>query len=290
VQDMHNAPLKDIRVQLVDTGGLVAAQGYTSATGNFEFSSVNPGLYTVVASAGLAQSSERVDATALNSFVVVHLSTGDTPQEGGTHSISVAQLKVPDKARSEFRKATEAMEKHKFDEASKHIEKALSLYSNYADALTLRGVLSLNQHKPEAAIADLDQAIKADPNYAMAYLVMGSALNMQSKFDEAIKSLERGETLLPTAWQAHFEMGKAYIGKEDFQSAIDHLERAREMSPSEYPLIYLLEAHAHLSLKQYPQAMTALQSYLQKEPQGPNRAEAQKMLEQAQANAGQNKP
>src|SRR5215510_12934173 len=52
VQDMHNVPLKDIRVQLVDTGGLITAQGYTTATGNFEFSSVTPGLYSVVATAG----------------------------------------------------------------------------------------------------------------------------------------------------------------------------------------------------------------------------------------------
>ena len=87
---------------------------------------------------------------------------------------------------------------------------------NYAEALTLRGVLALNQQDSQAAIADLDKAIQADGNYAMAYMVMGSALNMQSKFDEAIRSLQRGQSLAPNYWQGYFEMGKSYIGKADY--------------------------------------------------------------------------
>jgi len=106
---------------------------------------------------------------------------------------------------------------------------------------------------------------------------------MQSKFDEAIRALQRGESLAPNYWQAYFEMGKAYIGKADYPAALRQLERAQNTAPAEYPLIYLLQAHALLAMKQYPEAMTALQAYLQKDPKGPNSAEAQKMLEKAQA-------
>jgi hypothetical protein len=55
------------------------------------------------------------------------------------------------------------------------------------------------------------------------------------------------------------------------------------MIPSEYPFIYLLRAHALLAMKQYPQAMDAAQTYLQKDPQGANSEQARKMLQQAQA-------
>ena len=131
-------------------------------------------------------------------------------------------------------------------------------------------------------MADLDQAIKADPNYGLAYLVMGSALNMQARFDEAIASLQRGEALSPNSWQAHFELAKAYLGKEDYPNALSQLQRAQTMAPAEYPVMYLLQAQAHFSMKQYPEALTALQSYLQKEPEGPNSAEAHRMLEKTQ--------
>lgn len=287
VQDMQNHPLKDVRVELANTNGVVVNSAYTSVSGNFEFSHLPQGSYTVVASSGLQQSSEHVEVNAWTSTVAIHIQAADKPEDGvAGNAISVAQYKVPGKARDEYRKAHETMEKGKLDDAGKHLARALELYPNYADALTLRAVLELNQHNSDSAMADLDKAVKSDANYAMAYMVMGSALNMQSKFDEAIRALQRGESLAPSYWQAHFEMGKAYIGKGDYPAALSHLQRAQAMTQKEYPLIYLLQAHALLAMKQYPEAMSALQVYLQKEPPGPNRAEAEKMLEKAQAFVG----
>jgi tetratricopeptide (TPR) repeat protein len=141
----------------------------------------------------------------------------------------------------------------------------------------------LNHRETEAAIADLDKAIQSDANYAMAYMVMGSALNQQAKFDEALRSLDRGESLAPNYWQGHFEMAKSYIGKRDYPAALHQLDLAENMTPTEYPLISLVRGHALLSMKQYPEAMIALESYLQKDPQGSNSEQARKMMQQAQA-------
>jgi tetratricopeptide (TPR) repeat protein len=290
IQDTQNNGLKDVRVELADANGAVVGSAYTSASGRFEFNQLAPGTYTVVATSGLQRASERVDATNFSNTVTVRMQGAGKPADGVEgNSISIAQYRVPAKAREAYRKAHEAVEKGKMDDAGKHLTKALELCPDYADALTLRGVLELNQKDSQAAIADLDKAIKADGNYAMAYLVMGSALNMQSKFDEAIRSLQRGESLAPNYWQAYFELGKSYIGKADYPAALRQLERAESLTPAEYPLISLLRAHALLSMKQFPEAMSALQSYLAKDPQGPNNAQAHKMLEQAQAFVASNK-
>jgi Tfp pilus assembly protein PilF len=284
VHNMQNKPLKDVRVELTNLNNVIVSSTYTNSSGSFEFDRVAPGGYTVVASAGLQQTSDRVEVNGWTNTVALHMPSDDRPEDGMDGSaVSVAQYKVPGKARDEYRKARESMQKEKLEDAGKHLAKALEICPKFADALTLRAVLALNQKNPDAAMSDLDEAVKIDPNYAMAYMVMGSALNMQSKFDEALRALQRGETLAPNYWQAHFEMGKAYIGKADYPAAISQLQRAQSMSPDQYPLIYLLEAHALLAMKQYPEAMTALQSYLQKEPQGPNSQEAQKLLQQTQA-------
>jgi Tfp pilus assembly protein PilF len=284
VHDMHDKPLKDVRVELTNTNGVSISSAYTNSSGAFEFSRVAAGVYMVVATDGLQQTSDRVQVNGWTNTVVLHMPTGNQPQDGTDgNMVSVAQYKVPGKARDEYRKAREALQKEKLEDASKHLARALEICPDYADALTLRAVLALNHMNSEAALTDLDQAVKIDPNYAMAYMVMGSALNMQSKFDEAIRALQRGESLAPNYWQAYFEMGKAYVGKGDYPAALSHLQKAQSMAPAEYALIYLLQAHALLAMKQYPEAMNALQSYLQKEPQGPNSKEAQKMLQQAQA-------
>ncbi|MGZ4868247.1 MAG: tetratricopeptide repeat protein [Candidatus Angelobacter sp.] len=290
VQDNQNNGLKDVRVELTDAGGAIVGSAYTNPAGRFEFNRLAPGIYTVVATSGLQQASERVDATNFSNMVSVRIHGAGKPTDGVEgNSISIAQYRVPAKAREAYRKAHEAVETGKMDDASKHLARALELFPNYADALTLRGVLELNHGDSQSAIADLDKAIQADGNYAMAYMVMGSALNMQSKFDEAIRTLQHGESLAPNYWQAYFEMGKSYIGKADYPAALRQLERAESLAPADYPLISLLRAHALLAMKQFPEAMTALQAYLQKEPQGVNSAQAHKMLEQAQAFVGSKK-
>jgi tetratricopeptide (TPR) repeat protein len=284
VQDTQNNPLKDVRVELTDANGAVINSTYTNSSGQFEFTRLASGGYVVVATSGLQQATERVDASTFSSMVSIRLRGAGKPEDGVEgNTVTVAQYRVPGKAREEYRKAHDALTKGKIEDARKHLAKALEIFPTYAEALTLRGVLALDNGDSQSAIADLDKAIKADGNYAMAYTVMGSALNMQSKFDEAIRALQRGESLAPDLWQSHFELGKSYIGKADYPAALRHLERAENLTPTEYPLIYLLRAHALLSMKQFPEAMNALQTYLQKDPKGANNQQVQKMLQQAQA-------
>jgi predicted Zn-dependent protease len=287
VQDMNNKALKDVRVELRGSGSSPVDSAVTDASGNFQFSMVVAGTYTVVAISGVQQTSERIDAS-LASVVNLRMPANNPTDGTPGNSISVAQYRIPGKARDEYRKAQELLEKGKTDDANKHLAKALELCPNYADALTLRGVVKLNERDPVAAMTDLDKAIHSDPNYAMAYVVMGSALNLESKFDEALRSLQRGESLAPNYWQAHFEMGKAYIGKADYPAALHQLELAENLVHTDYPFIYLLRAHALLAMKQYPEAVNALQQYMQKDPQGANNHLARKMMEQAQAYLAKN--
>ncbi len=285
VEDGHNAPLKNVRVELVDEHGISVNTVFTNSSGSFEFLHIPSGRYSVVATQGLNQVHERLDVNGLTAVNFRFLASGKPEDDLQRNSVSVAQYKVPARAREEYRKAHASVEKGKTEEAIRHLAKALAIYPEYADALTLGAVLKLNDKSADAAIADLDRAIKADGNYAMAYMVMGAALNMESKFDEALRALQHGESLAPDCWQVHFEMAKAFIGKADYPSALRHLDRAQALLAhnEEYPLIYLFRAQALLAMNQYADAMSALQVYLQKEPNGPNKEQAEKMLEKAQS-------
>jgi len=284
VTTLNNKPLKDVHVELRDSTGSTVSSVYTNSAGIFEFPAVPSGNYQVVASSGLEQIQEHVEVQRMPSTVNLRMPVNGAPNDGNQGSaISVAQYKVPAKARDEFKKAQEAAGKGKNDEAQKHLAKALEIYPKYADAITLGAILKMEEKNDQAAIADLQQAINYDQNCAMAYLVMGAALNAQSKFDDAIRALERGETLSPNSWQAYFEMAKALVGKAQYQKALQQLDKAQALVPKDYPPIHLVKAHAMLALNNYSDAMTELQQYLQKEPKGPNSAQAQKMLDQARA-------
>lgn len=282
VSALDSKPLQNARVELRDpTNGTVITSAYTNDAGGFQLASVPQGLYRIVALLGIYQAEDRVDVTSFKTTVSLRVPVNNAPAAGNTgHTISVTQYRIPDKARNEFQKAQEASAKMSLDEARKHVERALELFPTYADALTLRAVLNLSSNLP-AAIADLEKAIQCDGNYAMAYTVLGSAFNAESKFDEALKTLERGQSLSPNSWQGYFETARSYIGKMDYAAALRYLERTESLVPVEYPPILLVKAQALLGLKQYEDATTNLQAFLQKDPSGPNAATAQQMLQQA---------
>jgi tetratricopeptide (TPR) repeat protein len=286
----NDQPLYNVQVELRDsTTGMIVNSVTTGRAGDFEFRQVPQGVYKVVAVSGLEEAEERVDVNNLNAPINLRLRGNKAPNNSGSSTVSVAQYKVPEKAREEFMKARDASVKGKLDEAQAHLTKALDLYPNYADGLTLRAILKLSAGETDSAVADLERAIQCDANYAMAYMVLGSAFNIKARFDEAITALQRGESLSPGSWQAYFELGKAYAGKNDYEASLQQLDRAQTLAPPDYPLIRLVRAHVFMQLHRYADAITDLETFLHKNPSGMDTELAQRMLESAKASMAEQK-
>lgn len=284
VRDGIGQPVTDARVEVRDRQpGQLPKGGYTNASGSVEVMGVSYGNYEVVVTKGLLQAVEALEIRAMGVAVNIRLGSAEGADAGGKTMVSVAQYKVPGKARKELEKARKAMSERKLDEAVERVEKALAIYPKFSDALTTRAILRMDKLEFEAASADLDLALEYDSANAVAYLVYGACLNQQSKFDLAIQSLERGIALDPLAWQGYFEMGKAQVGKKNYPQAIKYLDKAQAMVNFEYPPLHLVKAHALLALKDYSLAMAELQTFLDKSPQDPLSEKARKTLEQVRA-------
>src|SRR4249919_1280171 len=96
VQDTAGHPLKDVRVELTDGNGTVLNSAYTSSSGRFEFTRVATGTYQVLATSGVQQASERVDASSFSNVVTIRMAGSGKPADGVEgESVSVAQYRVP---------------------------------------------------------------------------------------------------------------------------------------------------------------------------------------------------
>lgn len=284
VQSADNQPLDNVRVELRDNAtGVVVGYSYTGMGGSFEFNQLPQGSYEVVALSGAQKAEERVQVNSMNTNVQLRLPMV-RPRDGmGNGTVSVSQFRIPDAARNELRKAQEASARNKHDDALKHLNRALEIQPNFAEALTARATYKLDEQDLDGAINDLQHAVQSDANCALAYTVLGSVFNMQSKFDEALRSLQRAETLAPDVWQTHFELGRSYAGKGDYAASLKSLDRAEKLVPRDFPLLHLVRANDQLGLGQFAQAANELQSFIQKNPASPHIDQAKKMLEQAQA-------
>jgi hypothetical protein len=286
VLTLDGKPEPNAHVQIQDfRTGRILGSVETDVSGGFGFDMLPYGSYEVIATDGIASVRQDVEVMGNVSTVNLRLNTLDpnaAPSRNGL--VSVAELKVPRRARDAYVKAQEGMMKNQPEKISKYLQKALEIYPTYAPALTMRGALSLDKGELRAALDDFDKAIHADSTYALAHAGMAAALNRLNKFDDALRAAERASTLAPNAWQPYFEMAKSYLGKTDYQRALQQLNHVQGQVAQEYAPVHLLRASAFLALKNYSEAATELKLFLRIVPKDdPTATEATQALAQINA-------
>ena len=104
-----------------------------------------------------------------------------------------------------------------------------------------------------------------------------------------MRALERGIALDPTSWQGYFEIAKSLLAKQNFEASLRNINRAFELAPKDYLPIHLVRAHIYLGMKNYDEAMTELEAYLEHAPQDSTTDQARKTLDQVRAFAATKK-
>lgn len=264
VLTLDGKPERNARVQIRDfRTGRILGSVETNVSGAFSFDMLPNGSYEVIATDETASVGQDVDVMGSLSIVNLRLNTSDPNAASSRDAlVSVAELKVPQRARDAYAKAQDAMMKNQPEKITKFLQKALETCPTYTRALTMRGALSLNKGDLTSAIDDFDKAIHSDSTYALAHAGMAAALNRLNKFDDALRAAERASILAPNSWQPYFEMAKSYLGKADYQRALQQLTRAQGQMTRDYAPLHLLRANAFLALKNYSDAAAELRFFL----------------------------
>jgi tetratricopeptide (TPR) repeat protein len=228
--------------------------------------------------AGLSEARSRVEFPGPGEVNLRIVTAPADNHTGNKNSVSLSQMKVPGKARKLFQKAMAAFRMSHLDDAFSLVQKAIGLYPDYAQALTLRGVMNMQRGDTRSAEPDLQKAVELDYSDDMGFIALASLYNAESRFDNAIQILDRGLTVHPKSWQALSEMARAQIGKRDYQSALKSLAQAEPYTPTTVTYLHLYRAQGLVGIGNVPGAITEIQAFLLKEPQGENANVARKML------------
>ena len=282
VQSADNRPLANVTVEIL--GGLPGLQrpvsSYSGVDGHFQFYDLATGEYDLIATQGLTTTRGRLLASSGLNFVVLTMPGQQQSDENGQATTTTAQLSVPNKARRELQNAEEALHNNKVVQASRSIEKALTFWPRYAEALILRAIIERGQESSELAIADAEKAIEYDPNYGKAYVVLGSVYTDVKRWNEAIRTLYRGIGIAPNSWQGYYEMSRALLCKGDFTTALRQAEKASTLARMDYPSFHLIKGYAFLGLKDETAARSELQQYVKLAPDTKPALHVRQILEQ----------
>jgi tetratricopeptide (TPR) repeat protein len=267
--DSSGRPISNARVELHSLSrGDVLAITSTTYSGEYRFNNVPRGDYEVFGYQGLAEARERVAVIDGGAMLNLRLNTSSAADAAGDpSSVGVNDFKVPDKARKAFHKAQAAFQEGNLQRVARFTDEALSIYPNYGQALTLRGLLHLQNHEADAARQDLEKALQFDSSHGVTYFLLAAVYNENGRFDDALRTLGQGFRVAPNQWQGYFEMSKALLGKNQFADALRQASRALELNPS-FAMLHVIKGNCFAGLKDYASAITEMQAYLTADPAG----------------------
>ena len=211
----------------------------------------------------------RLDQTMANSDVGIIMLHSRTKKSDGM--VSVASLEVPPKARKEYEKGSELLEKGEFPDAEKHLQKAIELYPKFAEAWLRMGDLEQRRKNVDRAIEDYQQAINADPNFPLPYLRMAYVSAVSRDWEQTRKLTERLIALDPVDFPlAYYYNAAAELNLKHIDKAETSALRAESMDKQHAePTVEVLLAAIYSAKGSYSAAADHYRQYLKLVPNGP---------------------
>lgn len=273
-------PAVGVTVQINASSGY-SAQTITNDQGQYEFSSLPTGRYRLTASDParpemLVEPTDTDVSRAPSLQVMVHLffravadAPGKTP-ERPVVSIPEIAKGVPRDAEKAFQKALDQRSKGDIGRAVESVNKALTLFPTYFQALTLRGELAIKQGRTADALSDFSEALRMNPDFEPALRGSGFCKLQQRRIAEAALDLERALRLNSRDSDAHLYFGIATLALDRLTEARNSLEQALELAPIGAVTAHIYLANLNAIEGRFGAAADEIGKFLAAQPDAPN--------------------
>ena len=272
-----------VRISLETMRG-VKSSVFTDNQGQFIFRSLAPGIYQVI----VEGDKNLWETTSVNtevfpgapSILTIVLKEKKASATKGAGTVSAAELEasIPQKARKEFQRASDAYGSGKLDESIAHLRKAIEYFPNYLMAHNDLGAQLLEQGNIDEAEAELRRAILIDKKAFNPHLNLGIVLVKAKRYAEARDVLDEAISLDPGAPASRLYLGQALDGLGESKSAAKELSSAYELGGDTYAVALLHLGRVLLKANDSSGALKAFERYVSVAPKGPNVAEAERQI------------
>jgi tetratricopeptide (TPR) repeat protein len=269
-------PAAGVTVQLQTSEGTPAGIEPTNSSGEFSFTGIRPGTYTVMVwRAGYRTATRFVEARgrlagAANTLVLTLVAEAK-PGVAAESTISVQELRIPEKAQREYREGVASMAAGKRAEAASHFERAVKLYPRYAEGYIRLGLVHAEQSQYPRAKREIEKGIQLDPKNPDGYASLGYVYREAGQPAEAGTALRQAIALRESHWFAQMELGELLLEEKKPAQALPHLLRAHQLHP-QLASIHLELYNALIFLDRGRAALAELDEFLAHFPNDPDAA------------------
>jgi len=192
--------------------------------------------------------------------------------------------KIPKKARAEFEKANEAMQRGEYSKAKEEYEAAISVYPDFALAHHNLAVAAMNLKDPQRARDEFHAAITIDPGTAAAYQNLGVLEIQQQDLAAALEPLQTANRLNPLDLKTLTLLAYCQALTRQFEKAVLTARRVHDFKQhAGYAYVHMIAATALQSSGKPEEAIREYKQFLAEDPDDPRAPAAKEQLRKLQA-------
>ncbi|HKO97453.1 MAG TPA: tetratricopeptide repeat protein [Pyrinomonadaceae bacterium] len=288
VSDDRRAPVKDLRVELLNEVDTVLQTAKTDGSGLFIFRKLSDGTFQIrVRGEGTSYESEvkRVELTRPHGLgaaseevdIVLRLRrTTSVTAKGGV----VFVQEVPESARKEFQRASDLLQKsEKSQEARAALKKAIEIYPQYFEALETLGSEHVKQQEYELALPILTKATEINARAFPSWYALGVAQFNLKQMPAAVESFRRALLLNDKSINSHLFLGMTLRQTARLDEAETHLKQANLLAENKLPDVHWQLALLYNQLKRYGEAADELELFLKVQPDARDAQQIRKLIQ-----------
>lgn len=276
-------------VQLSLMSGGTIQENYTDMDGRVSFSVPPAENYQVrVSGPGIetSQSSfELFDGESFHHQAIVVKLTADAKSNLPGGMVSAAMLNVPAKARHEYDKGMELMQKGKLADAKKHLEKATEIYPDFDWAFNNIGVIDMRTNDVPGAREAFTRAVTINSKNFDADRNLARLKLREDDYEGAKTLLKNALTSRPGDQEALGMLSFAELKTQQYDQALSDAEKVHQDGRDIFPLAHLVAATVRESKGDLSLAQKQYEMYLKEAPDSPQAQVAKQGLERIQAQA-----
>src|SRR5262245_26954714 len=197
-----------------------------------------------------------------------------------------AAKKADEEMRASYTAGLAALNAKNYDEAIKLFQAAAEKDQTQPAIFGNLGLALSNAKKYDDAAEAFRKSIALKPEDPAMHSLLSLALANGGKVEDAEKEAQEAGRLDPAmAGQSYYNLGVIFTNRGKMKEAVTEFTKAIEIDPKNAESHYQLGIAYFGATDTIPQAVSALEKYLQLKPDGPNAEAAKQLIEAAKASS-----
>jgi Ca-activated chloride channel homolog len=202
-----------------------------------------------------------------------------SPLESPNGSLSKLDLKAPAKARREYEKGYQLLQRKDLQAAVEHLITATSIYSSFVAAHNALGSAYLGLGRKDEARAEFAQAVALDDHLPTSFLNLGCAELALSHFPAAQEAIQKASAIAPLDLQLLTALAYGQLMNHDYAGAVATASQVHQRKHDGAAMVHFFAAAALASQDKLPQAQQELLTLLREDPKSPAALQAVQIVE-----------